>query len=346
MKKIGRLLVALLCLLLLVSCGSNGNPDQPTQNDSNLPDVVNIGVQTLVTPELIVRYENKYEEYLGTKVNLIQFDSGADVNRAFASGSIDIGAIGSSPAAIGISTGLGYEVIWYFDVIGSAESLAVKKDSGITKVEDLVGKKVATPFASTAHYSLQNAMALAGVEPSSVELYDMQPDDIFAAWTRGDIDAAYVWDPVLSRLIADNGEVITHSGELAGKGIVTADLCCINKEFAEKYPDLVANYIKLQKYGVDMFVNDHDKAVSIIADAMDISKEEAEQQVSGFIYPTAEEQLTDAYFGIDGKSGDIARIIKQAADFLVEQKSIDQAADMSVYEEYTTGEYIVKAINE
>ena len=349
-----------VCMMaaFMISCGSSNSNSQKSEvntsvssngNDtvsSELPEVVNIGVQTLVTPELIARYQGVYEEYMGCKVNLVQFDSGADINRAFASKSIDIGAIGTSPASIGISTELGYEVFWFEDVIGAAESLVAKKDSGITSVKDLVGKKVATPFASTAHFSLQNAMELNGVKASEVELYDMQADDIFAAWTRGDIDAAYVWDPVLSKLFADEGVSITNSAELADKGIVTADLAVINKEFAEKYPSVATGYIKAQIEAVNMFNNDREGALALIAEAIDISKEEAETQANGFIYPSGEEQLGDAYFGEDGNSGSIAEILKQAADFLVSQGSIDTAPDLSVFEEYSTGEYILRALNE
>ena len=313
---------------------------------AELPKVVNIGVQTLVTPELIARYEGKIAECIGTEVNLVQFDSGADVNRAFASGSIDIGAIGTSPAAIGISTGLGYEVFWFHDVIGEAESLVARDGSGIESVTDLVGKKVATPFASTAHFSLQNAMSLAGVDPAEVELYDMQPDDIFAAWTRGDIDAAYVWDPVLSMLKADGGKMITNSAELSDQGIVTADLAVINKEFAEKYPDVATGYIKAVLYAVDLIHEDPDKGHALIAEAIDISEEDAASQAAGFIYPDGKEQLGDAYFGEDGESGNIAQILKGAADFLVEQGSIDSAPELSVFEEYSTGEYIKRALDE
>ncbi len=317
-----------------------------TEESTELPGEVNIGVQTLVTPELIARYEGIYEEYLGCKVNLLQFDSGADVNRAFASKSIDIGMIGTSPAAIGIATDLGFEVFWFSDVIGSAETLVAKEDSGIKSVKDLVGKKVATPFASTAHFSLQNAMSLNGVDPASVELYDMQPDDIFAAWTRGDIDAAYVWDPVLSKLFADGGVSITDSAELAKEGIVTADLAVINKEFAEKYPSVATGYIKAQLHAVDMYNNDIETAVTKISEAIDITKEEAEAQVKGFQYPDGKEQLSEAYFGEDGESGNIAQILKQSADFLVEQGSIDEAPELSAFEEFSTGEYILRAMNE
>lgn len=310
------------------------------------PDAVNIGVQTLVTPELIARYEGVYEEYLGCKVNLLQFDSGADVNRAFASNSIDIGMIGTSPAAIGISNQLGYEAVWFSDVIGAAETLVAKKTSGINNMKDLVGKKVATPFASTAHFSLLNAMNLEGVNPADVEMFDMQPDDIYAAWIRGDIDAAYVWDPVLSKLFADDGVSIINSGELAEKGIITADIVVVKKDFAEKYPDVITGYIRAQIYAVNLFNEDNGKAISELAGSIDVSEEDAASQVKGFLYPDGKEQLSDAFFGEDGESGNIAKILKQAADFLVEQGSINSSPDLSVFETYSTGEYIMRAIDE
>ena len=56
--------------------------------------------------------------------------------------------------------------------------------------------------------------------------------------------------------------------------------------------------------------------------------------------------MQNEYFGADGESGRIAEILKQAADFLVEQKSIDSAPELSVFEEYSTGEYIKRALNE
>lgn len=341
MKKMSKIIaiIAVLAMIMMVS-------PQVVFADDQKPDEVNIGVQNLVTPELIVRMENTYEDYLGCKVNLFLFDSGAEVNRAFASKSIDIGFIGTSPAAIGICNNLGYEVIWFADVIGKAETLVARADSGIEEVADLVGKKVATPFASTAHFSLQHAMDLNHVDPAEVELYDMQPDDIYAAWIRGDIDAAYVWDPVLSKLYENGGVSITDSAKLAEQGVITADLVVINKEFAESYPNVATGFIRALMDATNMFDTDNEKAVSLMAEAVDISAEDAKTQVSGFIYPNAEQQLSDEYFGENGTGGEISAILKQSADFLAEQGSIDSVPDSSVFEESATGEFIVRAISE
>ncbi len=94
------------------------------------------------------------------------FDSGGSVNEAVLAGGVDIGLVGSSPASRGISSGIEYQVPWIFDVIGKAEALVVKGDSGITSIADLKGKTIATPFASTSHYSLLAALAGRGRRPS------------------------------------------------------------------------------------------------------------------------------------------------------------------------------------
>ena len=82
------------------------------------------------------------------------FDSGANVNRAVASGSVDVGLAGSSPVSNGIATGLPYKVPWIYAVIGDAEQLVVKDSAGVSDVKGLEGKKVAAPFGSTTHYAL------------------------------------------------------------------------------------------------------------------------------------------------------------------------------------------------
>lgn len=342
-KGIGMILAATFVVGGLTGCK---NSSAKSTEGETVPEVVNIGVQTLITPELVSRYEDVYEKYLGTKVNLVQFDSGADVNKAFSSGSVDIASFGTSPASIGISENLGYEIFWYYDVIGSAESLVATKDSGISSVKDLKGKKVATPFASTAHYSLLNALKLEGISASDIELLDMQPDAIYAAWKRGDIDAAYVWNPVLSQLKADDAKVVTDSATLAKEGIVTADLAAVRTEFADQYPDVVVNYVKSQLYALDVYKNNEETAVEEIAKAADISTEEAKEQVNDFTYPSGEEQITEEYLGTKEKKGALASQLKATADFLEEQGSIDKAPELETFENAITGQFIQQALEE
>src|SRR5690606_35609717 len=121
-------------------------------------------------------------------IKWVKFDSGADVNTAFVANELDFGALGSSPVARGLSEPLNiaYQVAFILDVAGDNEALVARNDSGIDTIADLKGKRVSTPFASTAHYSLLAALDLNGQSPADLQLIDLQPQAILAAWERGD----------------------------------------------------------------------------------------------------------------------------------------------------------------
>ena len=162
MKNVKKLLmsgIATILTIVMISCSSSGG-DKSDGSESSDIDVVNIGTQQMPNDEGIAKAKKYFEEEMGVEINLVEFDSGRDVNTALLSGSIDFGLLGSSPATLGIASGTDVELIWIHEVLGTVESLAVKNSSNIDDVKDLVGKKIAVPFASTAHYSLLNALKL------------------------------------------------------------------------------------------------------------------------------------------------------------------------------------------
>ncbi|MBR1376064.1 MAG: ABC transporter substrate-binding protein [Cardiobacteriaceae bacterium] len=309
----------------------------------NKPKEVNIGVQTLITPELVTRAEKKYQEYLGVKVNLLQFNSGQDMNQAFAAGKLDFGFCGSTPIAVGLSNGIEYEVIWYNDVIGNAERLVVKEKANINSLADLAGKKIATPFSTTTHYSLLSALKKENIDASKIQIIDLTPQGIYAAWTRGDIDGAYVWDPVLSNISKDGGKSILSSAELSKDGVVTADLTIVSKKFAKNYPEFVEKYLTAQIYGLEKFQNNQEEAIKSIATVAGISTEDAKNQTQGFIYPDAKTQISAEYLGGKEK-GKLAEVLYSTAKFLEEQKAIEKAPDLSVFQAGINGEYLERVV--
>ena len=332
MKKIIIGIISAVLLLSTTACNSE-NTEGNKQENSEL--TVNIGTMDLVNGGLIALYEKYYEEQLGVNVNLIKFDSGKDVNAAIASGAVDIAQMGSTPTALAISNNLDYKVVWVSDVIGAAESLAVKEDSGINGIADLKGKTIATPFSSTAHYSLLNALKLEGISESDVNIIDLETKDIYAAWTRGDIDGAYVWYPVLGQLIENGGKVIIGSDKLAEKGVITADLMGARGEFVKNHPDIVTKYVKAQIQANDIIFNEPDRAADEISKYLGIPKADAEEQMTQFLYLNVEKQIE--YLK------KLPDTLKSTADFLVEQKSIKAAPDLDKFKNSVTTEFVENA---
>lgn len=340
MKKKWRLLGFTLAAAILAGSlsGCAGEKTASGSSSENQTQTINIGTMDLVNGDLIARKEKIYEDTLGVNVNIVKFSSGKDVNTALASGSIDVSELGTSPTALGIASGLQYTVVGIGDIIGSAESLVVKRDSGIQSIKDLKGKKIATPFASTAHYSLLNALSLSGVNASDVNLLDMEADDIWAAWQRGDIDGAYIWYPVQDELLKDGGVVITGSDKLAEKGIVTGDLLVARNDFAKDHPELVTKFLRALLKANDIYFNQPETAYADIASVLGISQEDAKSQSAQFTWLNADQQLSDEYLG-----NDMAKTLKDTADFLVEQKSISSAPDLQTFQNAIDTSYLEKA---
>ena len=66
MKKLLTVLVALALMLAFAGCGG-GDKKPAEKKQAAAPEKVTIGIQTLVTPELLMREKGVYEKYLGCK---------------------------------------------------------------------------------------------------------------------------------------------------------------------------------------------------------------------------------------------------------------------------------------
>lgn len=332
MKKTERwmaMLLAGVCTAgLLAGCAESGQEEETSTE--NVETVV-IGTQEMPNDEGIAKALDYFFEEMGVEVEITQFDSGKDVNTALASGSIDFGLLGSCPAALAISQDLGVKCIWIHEILGAAESLVARADSGVTSIEELEGKTVATPFASTSHFSLLHALESAGLSETDVNLLDMQPSEIYVAWENGQIDAAYVWDPTLSEL--GDSVLLCTSGDLADMGYMTSNVELVRTEFMEENPELTEAYIRAVSKAVDLYQNETDEAVATIVSALELTEEDAEKQMAGSTWLSAEEQLGASYFGTNEEKGALAQNLYDTAVFLKEQDSITEVPDLSVFEE-------------
>jgi len=338
------LLAALFLLAALVAAGCGSDDDggdtsattsgtaaatQAAEADAETgaeaPDKITIAYQAIPNGDLIVKQNGWLEEaFPDTKIEWKIFDSGGSVIEAVAADSIDIGLAGSSPVSRGLSNGIAFQVPWIFDVIGEAEALVVKDE--ISSVADLKGKKIAAPLASTTHYSLLAAIQEAGLSPGDVDIIDAEPDDIYAAWTRGDIDGAYVWNPNLARIVDEGGKIILTSAEMAEKGKTTYDLAIVADDFASKYPDAVTEWVRQQDRAVALLNDDPQAAAEAIAAELNLTAEEVLPQIKGLIYLPASEQAGPDYLG-----GKLAQDLFETAKFNQEVGEISEVKPEADY---------------
>jgi taurine transport system substrate-binding protein len=302
---------------------------------------ITIGYQTVVEPSKIPQADGVYEKALGATIDWRKFDSGADVIAAIASGAIDIGYVGSSPLAAAASRELPIETIFVVGLIGESEALVARNGSGIEKLADLAGKKVAVPFVSTTHYSLLAALKHEGVDAKAVEILNLRPPEIAAAWERGDIDAAYVWDPALGQ-IRTSGSVIVDSAKVAEWGAPTFDAWIARKDFSDKHPDAVTGFVKVTGDAYASFLKQPDAWDAASAEAQKIAKvtgakvEDVPLLLKGYVFPDLAAQASGDFLG-----GATAKAVAETSAFLKEQGRID--AVLTDYSLYVTTKYVTEA---
>lgn len=282
---------------------------------------VTIGVQSMFAPWKDAIAQKQFEKATGWDIKWRNFDSGGDVMMAMASGDVQIGVAGSSPIAAAVSRGVDAQLFWILDNIADAEALVVRNGSGIVAPQDLAGKTLAVPFVSTTHFHALFALEQFGLT-GKVKVINLQPSDIPAAWERGDIDAAFIWDPALGRL-KQSGHVLLTSGQLTDWGKATFDGLVVDKQFAaangpgmqaftQVLQDSTANYVAAPK----TWTAESPQVINV-AKQSGAKPEEVPPVLALYQFPLAREQAGPAWLG-----GGAAKALAATAEFLKAQKKI------------------------
>lgn len=126
------------------------------------------------------------------------FPAAAPAFEALNAGSIDITAGSSTSAIAALAAKIPLVVFAYQKMAPGSEGIVVKKDSGISSIKDLAGKKVAVNRGGTGEYLLMQGLETNGVDPKSVERVYLSPSDSGPSFTQGHVDAWATWDPFLT----------------------------------------------------------------------------------------------------------------------------------------------------
>lgn len=303
---------------------------------------VTFAYQDMLVPLRTVIESGELEKTTGYKINWRMFTGGGDVIKAMASGDVQIGEAGSSPLTAAVTQGQDIRLFWILDDIADAEALIARNGSGVASIKDLKGKKVATPFVSTAHYQLMVALRLEGVAAKDVNVMNLRPPEIAAAWERGDIDAAFVWDPVLSR-IKGNGKPIASSASIGAKGYPTFDGIVVNAKWAAEHEGFMVALVKTLIKADAAYRTNKAKWTATSAEVKAVAKwskadpKDVPAAMALYHFPDAAEQAGPKWLG-----GGAAKAMASTAAFLKEQGRITEVKPD--YAAFVTSVYVNKAL--
>jgi sulfonate transport system substrate-binding protein len=148
--------------------------------------------------------------------------------------SIDFGSTAGAAALIGKANGNPIKAIYVYSR-PEWTALVVRKDSAITKVEDLKGKKVAVTRGTDPHIFLLRALHEAGLTEKDIQMVVLQHPEGRIALEKRDVDAWAGLDPMMAQTELQAGSRLFYRNvNFNSYGVLN-----VREEFARQYPAYV-----------------------------------------------------------------------------------------------------------
>ncbi|MGH3246986.1 MAG: ABC transporter substrate-binding protein [Trebonia sp.] len=146
--------------------------------------------------------------------------------------------------------------------IPQGDGVLVKKDSGITRPRDLVGKTIGIPaLGNTLDLSLRYAVQKDGGDPSKLKFVVLPTASLEQALMKGQVDAIDTFTPYFNAAIAD-GAVKIGTGTNVMPGLPQA-LFMASNQWLDSNPSTARKFIKAMQEGF-AYANSHPASIRAI----------------------------------------------------------------------------------
>ena len=224
------LLVIAIIALGWFFLNSGGTPSNPTLQAAWQ---TNFGEPGLIAEALI---NTPIFEEEGTKAKMVSFSFGAPIVEAALANKVDAAFLGWMPATNLLSKSDEWLVV--ARLINFKEFIIVKKDSPISTINDLNGKKIGVPFGQGPYPYVIKALEQEGFTiGKDVELVNIQPADLPSALNLNQVDAV-AWGGSLYAATVGKGTAKTIAS-FEDNGLIL-----VSKKFAREHPDQVKRFLQ------------------------------------------------------------------------------------------------------
>ncbi|MBF0673604.1 MAG: ABC transporter substrate-binding protein [Salinibacterium sp.] len=229
LKRAGSI-AALATVTALVATGCAGSSETTTDPSAaeELTEMTKISVAALPiapTAALILGIEEGIFEKHNLEVDLTTGQGGAAILPAVAQGQVNF-AIGQPlPIILAASKGIDVKIIGNYSASyaeGDDINGVAALDPSIASPKDLEGKRVAVNTLKAAgDLTIMEAIEQDGGDPSNVEWVEVPFPEMQAQLVAGELDAAWLPEPFLSKTIREGGQLVTYNNQDTIPGLTT-----------------------------------------------------------------------------------------------------------------------------
>jgi len=206
----------------------------------------------------------------GTEIEWALSAGSNKANEALRSEAIDFGSTAGAAALLARANGSPIQAVYVFSKPEWA-ALVVAKDSEITEVAQLQGKKVAATKGTDPYFFLLRALNAAGLSGADVEVINLQHADGRVALERGQVDAWAGLDPHMAGTELEQGSRLLYRNiDFNTYGFLNA-----RTEFLEDHPAETERVLAGYERARQWILANPAEAAQILADEAKISIEVA-----------------------------------------------------------------------
>lgn len=248
------------------------------------------------------------------------FNAGPSLIEAILAGEIDMGYIGPGPAINAHTRTYGQGIRAVAGAAANGVVIVVAKDSGIENLEDLKGKRIATPqLGNTQDISARRYLAVELGQTSLENVLPIPNGEQAAMMLRGQIDAAWAVEPWGTRIVADAGaRILTEEKTLWPDRQFGLTIVITTPEFLAQHPRTVRKLLEAHKAWTEKLAADPAPYVPQLGQAL------LDLTGKGVPEPLIAEALSRVKFTTDPMETSLATFAQWAYDL----KFLNRAPDL------------------
>jgi len=183
-------------------------------------------------------------------------------------------------------------------------AIVARKDAGLSKVEDLKGRKIAAIVGTSTFFDIR-ALTLKGygfdLQKDTQIVTATSPPDMVTLLGKKEVDAIIAWQPITDSVVfRGEGVYLAKQIDLWRKATGRASgfpvhVCyLVHNEFLQKNPQIAGDLNEAQKDAVDIWYNKPARAMEIVAEVTKLPKDViqvAHKETVRMLHGLADEQV-------------------------------------------------------
>jgi NitT/TauT family transport system substrate-binding protein len=298
----------LISIVLLVP-GCDHSAESPTYR-------IGLGPWVGFGPLYLAKEKGFFKE-AGVEVDLIVLTGIAERNSALKSGKLDALAAPVDYFVLSAGNGVMTTIVMTIDESVGGDGIVAKKS--IKQFSDLRGKKVAFQRGLPSEFFLRALLQQHGVKLEELDYTDMETAQGGAAFIAGQVDAAVVWEPWLTKASEkSDGHVLASTKEYPN---LIVDCVAFTKETIARSPQDVAKIVKAVLRAIDYWKQNPDEANRVMAPYFQLEPAKYAAILSGARFTDL--ARNQQYFGNTDLPGPIFDVVQKASEIWINAKTID-----------------------